>query len=143
MPSMMDVFQAKPSQDIFHVTPDTTVFEAIKIMADKGIGALLVIEEGELAGIFSERDYTRKIALMERSSRTTPVRAIMTSKLIVASPASQLTECLSLMTDSRIRHLPIVEGKKVVGMLSLGDLVKALIREQQKLIDQLQTYISG
>lgn len=143
MPNAADVLRAKSSQQTYFVSPDTTVFEAIRLMSDKGIGALLVMQDDHLVGMFSERDYTRKIALMDRSSRTTMVSEIMTTTLTTVDPLTSLEQCLSLMTDKHIRHLPLVKEGQLIGMLSIGDLVKTMIAEQQKMIDQLQSYISG
>jgi CBS domain-containing protein len=143
MPTAADVLRAKSSQHTYHVSPDTTVFEAIGLMSDKGIGAVIVMEGDQLVGMFSERDYTRKIALMDRSSRTTLVSEIMTTMLTTVEPSTSIEQCLSLMTDKHIRHLPLLKEGKLVGMLSIGDLVKTMIAEQQKMIDQLQSYISG
>jgi CBS domain-containing protein len=143
MPNAADVLRAKSSQQTYFVTPDTTVFDAIRLMSDQGIGALLVMQGDQLVGMFSERDYTRKIALMDRSSRTTLVSEIMTTTLTTVEPSTSIEQCLSLMTDKHIRHLPLLKEGKLVGMLSIGDLVKTMIAEQQKMIDQLQSYISG
>jgi CBS domain-containing protein len=143
MPTAADVLRAKSSQHTYHVSPDTTVFEAIGLMSDKGIGAVIVMQGDQLVGMFSERDYTRKIALMDRSSRTTLVSEIMTTMLTTVEPSTSIEQCLSLMTDKHIRHLPLLKEGKLVGMLSIGDLVKTMIAEQQKMIDQLQSYISG
>ncbi|MEC7119413.1 MAG: CBS domain-containing protein [Pseudomonadota bacterium] len=143
MPTAADVLRAKSYQETYHVTPDSTVFDAIRLMADKGIGALIVLQDGKLAGMFSERDYTRKIALMDRSSRNTTVADIMTTVLTTVTPTTSIEACLHLMTDKHIRHLPIVEDDQLLGMLSIGDLVKTMINEQQKMIEQLQSYITG
>jgi signal-transduction protein with cAMP-binding, CBS, and nucleotidyltransferase domain len=119
------------------------VYDAMKLMADKEIGALLVMEGATLAGIQSERDYARKIILQGRSSLTTEVREIMTSRVVCAGPERSIEECMALMTDKRIRHLPVVEAGQVCGMISIGDLVKAIIAEQQFIIQQLERYITG
>jgi CBS domain-containing protein len=119
------------------------VYDAMKLMADKEIGALLVMEGTTLAGILSERDYARKIILQGRSSLTTEVREIMTSRVVCAGPERSIEECMALMTDKRIRHLPVVEAGQVCGMISIGDLVKAIIAEQQFIIQQLERYITG
>jgi CBS domain-containing protein len=119
------------------------VYDAMKLMADKEIGALLVMEGATLAGILSERDYARKIILQGRSSLTTEVREIMTSRVVCAGPERSIEECMALMTDKRIRHLPVVEAGQVCGMISIGDLVKAIIAEQQFIIQQLERYITG
>jgi CBS domain-containing protein len=129
--------------DIWSIAPDASVLDAIKMMAEKGIGALLVMEGAALTGIVSERDYARKVILQGRSSRETPVREIMTDKVFSATPDNSVDDCLALMTDKRVRHLPVVEGGSVVGVLSIGDLVKAKIDEQQYHIEQLQNYITA
>ncbi|MFW2160072.1 CBS domain-containing protein [Acinetobacter beijerinckii] len=137
------VIKNKAVQSIFTISPNATVLEAIKIMAEKGVGALVVAEDEKVVGIFSERDYTRKIALMERSSNNTPVSDIMTSKVISVSLNNTVEECLNLMTDRHLRHLPVLENEKLVGFISIGDLVKAAMDDQRVLIEQLQQYISG
>jgi len=126
---------------LFSIEPEDPVLEAIRMMADRHVGALLVMRGTELAGILSERDYARKVVLLGRSSAETPVWQIMTSPVITVSPDNSVQDCMRLMTDRRIRHLPVMEGGKVVGMISIGDLVKAVIEEQQKTIEQLETYI--
>ena len=123
--------------------PDDTVFDAVKLMADKDIGALLVLDGEKLVGIMSERDYARKIILEGRSSRDSAVKEVMTRHVLCVSPERTIEECMALMTDKRARHLPVLDHKRVVGIVSIGDLVKAVISEQQILIDQLQHYISG
>jgi CBS domain-containing protein len=126
---------------LFSIEPEDPVLEAVRMMADRHVGALLVMRGTELAGILSERDYARKVVLLGRSSAETPVWQIMTSPVITVSPDNSVQDCMRLMTDRRIRHLPVMEGGKVVGMISIGDLVKAVIEEQQKTIEQLETYI--
>ncbi len=143
MTIVAQVIKNKAVQSIFTISPNATVLEAIKIMADKGVGALVVAEDEKVVGIFSERDYTRKIALMERSSNNTPVADIMTSKVISVSLNHTVEECLQLMTDRHLRHLPVLEQEKLVGFISIGDLVKAAMDDQRILIEQLQQYISG
>ncbi|WP_038343920.1 CBS domain-containing protein [Acinetobacter sp. A47] len=143
MTIVAQVIKNKAVQSIFTISPNATVLEAIKIMADKGVGALVVAEDEKVVGIFSERDYTRKIALMERSSNNTPVADIMTSKVISVSLNHTVEECLQLMTDRHLRHLPVLEQDKLVGFISIGDLVKAAMDDQRILIEQLQQYISG
>lgn len=133
---------ASKGQDVWSVAPDSTVLEAIGVMAEKRIGALLVMNEDKLDGVFSERDYTRKVALNGKSSSTTEVRDIMTNEVIVARPENTVDECMALMTEKRIRHLPVVEEGTVVGVLSIGDLVKAIIEDQQFKIEQLENYIT-
>jgi CBS domain-containing protein len=129
--------------DIFHATPDDSVLEAIKMMAEKGVGALLVMDKGKLVGILSERDYARKIILKGKSSRETAIKDIMTEDVVCAEPLQTVEQCMELMTENRIRHLPVVEDEKVVGVLSIGDLVKAIIEEQKFTIEQLEQYISA
>lgn len=143
MTNVAQVIQDKVEQAIYTVSPDATVLEAISIMAEKGIGALVVTQDNEVVGILSERDYTRKVALMERSSYDTTVSEIMTAKVLTISRSNTVEECLQLMTDRHLRHLPVVEENKLVGLISIGDLVKAAMQDQKNLIDQLQHYISG
>lgn len=129
--------------DILSISPDASVLDAIKLMAEKGIGALLVMEGDELAGIVTERDYARKVILEGRSSDDTPVRDIMTAKLATASNKHNVEECMNMMTEKHIRHLPVVEEGSLVGMISIGDLVKAVIADQREEIEQLEHYISS
>ena len=143
MTIVAQVIKNKAVQSIFTISPNATVLEAIKIMAEKGVGALVVAEDEKVIGIFSEREYTRKIALMERSSNNTPVSDIMTSKVISVGLNHTVEECLQLMTDRHLRHLPVLEQEKLVGFISIGDLVKAAMDDQRILIEQLQQYISG
>ncbi len=130
-------------QEIWSVGPDATVYQAIELMADKGVGALMVMDEERPAGIISERDYARKVILQGRSSKDTSVREIMTSRLIHTSPDRSVEECMTLMTTNKIRHLPVMEADQLVGIVSIGDLVKATISDQQSTIEQLERYISG
>ena len=123
------------------VEPEDPVLEAIRMMADHHVGALLVMRGPELAGIISERDYARKVVLLGRASAETPVWQIMSSPVVTVSLDHSVQDCMRLMTERRIRHLPVVENRRVVGMISIGDLVKAVIEEQQQTIEQLQTYI--
>lgn len=131
------------SSDIWSIDPDALVFDAITLMAEKGIGALLVVKDQRVVGILSERDYARKVLLKGRSSRQTPVRDIMTADVIFASPEQTVEECMGLMTNKRIRHLPVMAGDRLVGVISIGDLVKAVIADQQETIQQLESYIRG
>lgn len=126
---------------IFFIGPEDPVLEAIRLMAEHRIGALLVMKGDELVGIVSERDYARKVILRGRSSADTPVSQIMTSPVVAVSLSDSVQECMQLVTTRRVRHLPVVEGKKVVGMVSIGDLVKAVMEEQQQTIEQLESYI--
>lgn len=134
---------AGKGDQIFAVTPADMVFEAIRRMADHGVGALLVMQGEQLVGILSERDYARKVILQGKSSRETAVADIMTSSLITVDPSTTVSDCMQLMSDKRIRHLPVLEGNRVVGVLSIGDLVKNIISEQQREIEQLSQYIAG
>jgi CBS domain-containing protein len=129
--------------EIWSTHPEETVFEALKLMAQKGIGALLVMDGMRLVGIFSERDYARKVILKGKSSHETPVHEIMTAKVVFVHPEQSMTECMALMTDKRIRHLPVMEEDQVVGVISIGDVVKEIIVEQGFLIEQLENYITG
>ncbi len=131
------------SPEIHAVAPDSAVIDAIRLMAEKGIGAVLVMDGTRLAGILSERDYARKIVLRDRSSRDTPVAAIMTAEVVTVTPADTVEDCLQLVTDRRIRHLPVVEGGTVLGVISIGDLVKSVIEQQRRELGQLQQYIVG
>ena len=126
---------------IFSIRPDEPVLEAIRLMAEHHVGALLVMRGDELVGIVSERDYARKVILKGRSSAETPVAQIMSSPVVTVSMSNSVQECMQLMTARRLRHLPVVEGSKVVGMVSIGDLVKAVMEEQQQTIEQLESYI--
>lgn len=143
MTNVAQVLSNKVHQAVYTIRPDSTVLEAISLMAEKGIGALVVTHEDSVIGILSERDYTRKIALMQRTSFDTTVNEIMTPKVITVTSATSVEDCLALMTDRHLRHLPVVENDKLIGLISIGDLVKAAMEDQRKLIDQLQQYISG
>jgi CBS domain-containing protein len=134
---------ALKGKDVWSIDPDAPVLEAIRMMADRGIGALPVIKGGQLLGIVSERDYARKVILKNRSSADTPVRDIMTAPVTTISPDEAVHNCMEIMTQKRIRHLPVVERGNVVGMISIGDLVKAVIEEQQQTIDHLERYIAS
>ena len=128
---------------VWSVPPDATVLEAIQMMADKNVGALLVTKDNNLVGIISERDYTRKVVLKGRSSKDTPVREIISGKIISVSPDHSVEECMRLMTEHRIRHLPVVQGTRILGVISIGDLVNSIISHQTSAIQQLETYITG
>src|SRR5262249_35848811 len=128
---------------VWSISPNAMVFDAIQMMADKNIGALLVIEGPKLVGILSERDYTRKVAIKGKSSKQTPVKEILDGNVIKVTPSNTVEECMCLMTEHRVRHLPVVEGDKIIGIVSIGDLVNWIISAQTTAIHQLETYISG
>ena len=142
MKKIRDILAGKGNH-IWSVTPDDTVFDALRLMADKHLGALLVLQDEHLVGIISERDYARKIILRGRLSHATRVEEIMTPNVVCARPEQSIEESMAVMTDKRIRHLPVLEGDQVIGVVSIGDLVKAVIAEQQFMIDQLEHYITG
>jgi CBS domain-containing protein len=129
--------------NVWAVDPDDTVFEAIKIMADKNVGALLVMRDNRLVGIFSERDYTRKVVLKGKSSRETAVREIISAPVISVEPGDSVENCMRIMTEHRIRHLPVMEGGKVAGIVSIGDLVNWIISAQHMALNQMEDYICG
>jgi CBS domain-containing protein len=140
--TIREILQYKGKQ-IWSISPAATVYDAIALMSEKNVGALPVMDTGKLVGIISERDYSRKIILMGRSSRGTRVEEILSSELITVTPTHTVDECMRLMTHHRIRHLPVLEGDQMVGMISIGDLVNWIINVQRMTIDQLQNYISG
>jgi CBS domain-containing protein len=133
----------KKGCDIFSVPSDTTVYEAMRIMADKEVGALLVVDDGHLHGIVSERDYARKVILMGRSSKETPVSEILTEPLITIGPDCSVDEAMRLITTNRIRHLPVVQGERLMGLISIGDLVQWIAFAQDQTIEDLSHYIEG
>lgn len=128
---------------VWSVTPETTVFDAIKLMAEKNVGALPVLAGGKLVGVFTERDYTRKVALQGKSSKETRVREIITNKIVTVTADDSVEDCMRLMTENRVRHLPVVEGTNVVGIISIGDLVNWIISTQNAAIEQMEQYIAG
>ena len=141
MPSMLQVLASKGSH-VWSISPDATVFAGLTLMAEKNIGALLIIENDKPVGIMSERDYARKIILEGRSSRDTKIRSIMTTRLVWAHPSDSVEHAMALMTREHIRHLPVMDGDSVLGLVSIGDLVKAMINQQQFTIEQLERYIA-
>ena len=142
MKTVRDLLKQK-GRDVWSIAPESTVYDALKLLAEKNIGALLVIDAGRPVGIFSERDYARQVILKGKTSKDTPVREVMTSKVVFVRPEQSIEECMALMTDKRFRHLPILEAGALVGILSIGDVVKALISEKDFLIEQLANYISS
>lgn len=140
MKTVRQLLQAK-GDTVYSIAPDARVYEALKLMAEKEVGALVVLADGALAGILSERDYARKVILHGKSSHDIPVREIMTANVVTVNPGQTVDQCMALMTNNRIRHLPVVESGKLVGLVSIGDLVKELIAEQEQTIRQLETYI--
>jgi CBS domain-containing protein len=138
-----DILKSKPNQAIFAIGPRASVYDALQLAADKGVGALLVMEDERVIGIVTERDYARKVALLSRSSKDTAVSEIMTTAVMYVHPKQTNAECMALMTDKRIRHLPVMDEGKLLGLISIGDLVKDIISEQQFIIQQLQHYIAG
>jgi CBS domain-containing protein len=142
MQTVSQLLQTK-GPEIWSTGPDVLVIEALKVMADKGVGALLVLEEGQVVGILSERDYARKVSLLGKSSKTTPVREIMTERVVFVRPEQTVADCMALMTNKRIRHLPVMANDQLMGVISIGDVVKAVISEQEFIIEQLENYIIG
>lgn len=128
---------------VWHVRPNETVLAALQLMASKNVGAVVVMEGGELKGILSERDYARKVTLLGKSSRTTPVHEVMTSKVVTVSPDHTIGECMEKMTYHRIRHLPVVDGAQIIGLISIGDLVKAFIMQHEFFLEQFESYAAG
>ncbi|MFD2273259.1 CBS domain-containing protein [Undibacterium arcticum] len=137
------MLQSKPNQQVYRIAPTAPVLEAVKLMAQHGIGAVLVMDGEQIVGIMSERDYARKVVLLGRSSSDTPVRDIMSANVMYVRPDQTNEDCMVLITENRLRHLPVLDQGKLVGMISIGDLVKDIISEQQFVIQQLQHYISG
>ena len=142
MKTALDVLTEKGDQ-VYSIPPDASVLDALRLMAEHEVGALPVLDGERLVGLVSERDYARKIALLERSSRTTPVRDIMIKRVAYVEPTRSLEECMALMTEKRVRHLPVLQDGRMIGLVSIGDLVKAIIDEQQFIIAQLELYISS
>ena len=142
MKTVASILEGKGSA-VFEVAPGASVYEALQILAEKNVGALVVADQGRLVGIISERDYARKVVLADRSSKTTLVSEIMSSKVSAIAPTASLEECMELMTERHIRHLPVLVGDEIVGMVSIGDVVKAVIADLAAMVDQLEGYIRG
>jgi len=140
--NVRDILREKGAT-VYSISPEATVYDALKIMAEKNIGALLVLDEGRLTGIISERDYARKVILMNKFSRETKVSEIMTSDITTVKPATDMDQCMEIITEKRTRHLPVVEKDRVAGIISIGDVVKNVIVHKQFIIDQLESYIKG
>jgi CBS domain-containing protein len=143
MKTVEQLLQGKRFSGVYTVGPDTRVYETLCLMADKDVGALMVTDAGRLVGVISERDYARKVILHGKSSHDIPVRDIMSNAVVTVRPEQTVDDCMALMTQRRIRHLPVVDGGELVGVLSIGDLVKETISQQQFTIDQLESYIRG
>ena len=143
MKKVAQILRSKADPTVHTVVPTASVFDALKLMAEKNIGALLIMEGETIVGMLSERDYARKIVLMGRSSKETSVRDVMTCPVMYVGPQQSTEECMALMTEKRLRHLPVLDGGKLIGLISIGDLVKDIISEQNFVIEQLQCYISG
>ena len=142
MKPVSELFKNRPNT-LWSLRPDDSVFDAIKVLAEKGVGALIVMENGKIVGILSERDYTRKIALLGKNSRESKVRDIMTRNVLVVTPETRTRECMAIMAEKNIRHLPVVDGNTVVGMLSIRDLMNDIIADHEFTISQLESYIKG
>jgi len=142
MKTVAQLLRSKP-HGVLSISPDMAVYNALQLMADKNVGALLVLDGDTLVGIFSERDYARKIILVGKSSKDTLVREIMSSHVLYVRPQQTIEDCMALMTDKRVRHLPVLDEHRVIGVISIGDVVKSIISEQEFIIEQLQNYISG
>jgi CBS domain-containing protein len=143
MKTLHQVLASKKYKEVISIAPHRPVYDALVVLAEYKIGALVVLEGDKLVGIFSERDYAREVILKGRSSKTTAISEVMTAKVLTASPSDTVDQAMALMSEKRIRHLPVVEDHKVVGMLSIGDLVKETMAYQQNLIKQLEKYILG
>ncbi|MDW5440965.1 CBS domain-containing protein [Polaromonas sp. SM01] len=143
MTSVVDILKSKGDLVVYSIAPADSVFEAVQLMADKNIGALLVLEHGQVIGIVSERDVARKMVLMARAPKDTPVRDIMTTSVMGVPPQRTSEECMALMTEHRLRHLPVMDAGRLTGLVSIGDLVKDILSEQKFIIEQLEHYIAG
>jgi CBS domain-containing protein len=145
MKTVKDLLQSKEQKDVWSVTPDTLVYRALQLLNEKKIGALVVLERGELVGVVSERDYARKVILEGKSSKETSTKEIMSTKIFVVNPETTVEECMALMNEKRIRHIPVVDKgtNKIMGIISIGDVLKSVISDQKILIENLSNYITG
>ena len=143
MTAVSTILASKPDRTTHTISPDATVFDAVRLMADRQVGALVVVQDDEVVGIVTERDYARKIVLWDRTSRHTLVREIMTSSVLYVRPEHTSQQCMALMTENRVRHLPVMDRDRLVGVVSIGDLVRDIISEQMFIIEQLEHYIAG
>jgi CBS domain-containing protein len=142
MKIVRDILQAKGTE-VYTIPPDTTVYEALQKMAEKNVGALLVVNDNEVAGIISERDYARKVALKGKFSKDVPVSEIMATHIVRVNPYQDIEACMELMSDKHVRHLPVIQDGRIVGIISIGDIVKAIIEHKEEIINQLENYIKG
>jgi len=142
MNSVRDILQSK-GNEVWSIDPDSLIFDALKLMADKNIGALVVFDKGSVVGIFSERDYARKVFLQGKSSKETAVREAMTENVLFVRPSQTIEDCMALMSAKHVRHLPVMENDRLMGVISIGDVVKAVIAEKELIIEQLTNYITG
>jgi len=143
MMTVASILRSKPDQRVHTIAPQASVLEALAVMAEHEIGGLVVVHDDQVVGIFTERDYARKLALMDRSSKDTRVQNVMSAPVKYVRPHQSVEECMRLMTTSRLRHLPVIEDDKLIGLVSIGDLVKSIISEQRFIIEQLEHYIAG
>ena len=142
MRNVRDILRDKGTA-VYSISPDASVYDALRLMAEKNVGSLLVLEGDRMAGMISERDYARKIVLMDKLSRETKVKEIMTTEVLTVTPDMDLDECMKIITDKRVRHLPVVEDDGVIGIISIGDIVKGIIDHKESVIEQLESYIKG
>ena len=142
MRTVNDILQEKGAE-VYSISPDAKVYDALQMMADKNVGALMVIENDTTMGLVSERDYARKIVLKGKLSRDVPVRNIMTTEMVCVHPNEDVERCMELMTNKRVRHLPVFDGDRLMGLVSIGDIVKTIIRHKEEIIEQLENYIKG
>jgi CBS domain-containing protein len=143
MTNIAHILKSKPDHSVYTITPTASVFDAVMLMAEKNIGALVVLDGEEVVGMITERDYARKIVLLARTSKETAVRDVMTARVMFVRPTHTSEECMALMTEHRLRHFPVMDKGKLIGLISIGDLVKAIISEQKFTIQQLEHYITG